>query len=100
MAVPGKMALRTGRPLHGGGRAVVVEQAEEFGPRVVADRVHHPLALGHQREVHVGDQDALARPERISEVLALGRHDGGAVAAPAGAAQALVRADLRDLLVG
>lgn len=86
--------------MHERGRTVVVEEAQEFGPSVVADRVHHPLALGHEREVHVGDQDALAGSEGVGKVLAFGRDDGGAVAASAGATQPLVRADLGHLLVG
>jgi hypothetical protein len=75
--------LGTVRLVHERGRTVVVEEAEKLRPGVVSDGIHHPLALGHQREVHVGDQDALTLPERVGEVTALGRDDRGAVAAAA-----------------
>src|SRR5271168_2960675 len=37
-------------------RAIVPQQRQQFGPCVVADRVHHALALDDQRHVEVGDQ--------------------------------------------
>ena len=41
----------------GGGRS----EAEQFGPAVMAARVHQLLALIDQREVQLGDGDAFAR---------------------------------------
>src|ERR1700712_2931678 len=45
---PGSDGVHRGR---GGGGTVVDRQAQQLGPRVVADRVHHSLALGDQRHV-------------------------------------------------
>jgi hypothetical protein len=53
----------------------------------VAHRIHHPLALGDQRQVQVGHHQALALAQRLGQQLALGRDDGGAAAA----AQRLLR---------
>src|SRR5687767_10808392 len=59
------------------GGATVDQQTEQFGPAVVAARVHQLLALDDQREVEVGDDDAFARAEGLTEKASIGRHDRG-----------------------
>ncbi len=82
------------------GRAVVPQQRQQLRPRVVADRIHHPLALDDQRHVEIGDKDALARGQRRHDVVAFRRDDRGHAAAANAAPGALVGRDFRDLLLG
>ncbi len=41
-------------------RAIVDDEMQQFGPRIVADGIHHPLALEDQAHVEIGNQDAFA----------------------------------------
>src|ERR1700710_671582 len=61
-------------------RRVAQHEAEQFGPRVMADAVHHPLALDDQRHVEIGDHQAFAFAARRRQMHALGRDDGGVAA--------------------
>src|SRR5580700_5676393 len=45
-------------------RARIEVEADQLRPGVMADRVHHPLALDDQRKVEIGDQQPLAFGER------------------------------------
>jgi hypothetical protein len=72
---------------HGGSAAIIDHQVQQFRARVVAHRIHHALALGDQRHVQVGHQDAFAAAQRLGQQLAFGRDDGGTAAA----AQRLLR---------
>ena len=84
--------------VRGGG--AVDQEAEQFGPAVVAARVHQLLALIDQREVEVGNDDAFARAEGLAQQGSIGRHDRGeATAGDRADAAASVLRDLR-LLIG
>lgn len=77
-----------------------MDEVEEFGPGVVADRVHHALALQHERHVEIGDEDALAGGERRGEQLAFRRDDRREATAGERFSQLFVGRDLFALLVG
>ena len=51
---------------------VVEHQMHQFGPGIMADTVHHPLALEDEAHVEIGDQDALALGEWWRNMPALG----------------------------
>jgi hypothetical protein len=53
------------------GRALIELDADEFGARVMADGIHHPLALDDEGKIEVGDENALAFGQRRGEVAAL-----------------------------
>ena len=59
----------------------VDDEVQQFGAGIVADRVHHPLALDDQAHVEIGNQDAFALGDRRGEMLALGGDDGRHAAA-------------------
>src|SRR5262249_35360399 len=63
------------------GAGAVDQETEQFGPAVVAARVHQLLALVDQREVEVGDDDAFARMERLAQQRSVRGHDRGEAAA-------------------
>jgi hypothetical protein len=91
------------REMHGHGglrRPVVDGERQQLGPRVVADRIHHSLALGDQRHVEVGHHHAFAFGQRRRQVLALGRDDGRVAAAAQRLLQLRIGRDRADLLVG
>src|SRR5262249_32835669 len=82
------------------GGSAVDPKTEQFGSAVVAARVHQLLALVDQREVEVGNEDALAGMERLAQKGSVGCHDRGETAARDRAdAAAGVLHDLR-LLIG
>jgi hypothetical protein len=85
---------------HRRGRAAVHDKMQQFGSGIVADRIHHPLALDDQAHVEIGDQDAFAFGERRHDVFALGRDDRGHAAAAQGLLQPASGRDGGDLLVG
>jgi hypothetical protein len=62
-------------------RTVVEDQLEQLGAGVVADRIHHPLALHDEAHVEIGCEDALALGQRRNDMRALRRDDGGHAAA-------------------
>src|SRR6218665_1667753 len=62
--------------MHRGGRCVVDGKAQQLGPRVVTDRVHHPFALGDEGHVEIGDDHAFAFAQRLGQQVAFGRDDG------------------------
>jgi hypothetical protein len=88
------------RAVHQTRRPVVQHEREQFWPGVVTDRIHHPLALGDQREVKIGDKDSLAAGKRWYEVIALRRHDRSHAAAAQALAQTFLGRDLGDLFFG
>ena len=63
---------------------------KEFGPGIVADRVHHPFALDDETEIEVGYENALALRQRRHHMDALRRHDRGHAAAAQRATKFLV----------
>jgi hypothetical protein len=81
--------------------SAVEQETQDFGPAVVAARVHELLALVDEREVEVGDHHAFAGADRFADQRAIGRYDRGKAAAGnrADAATAGVLGDLR-LLIG
>ena len=89
-----------GKNLHRWRGAVVEQESEKFGAGVVPDRVHHPLALGDQTHVEVGDQQALALRQGWNDVAALWRDNGGEAAAGQCLVQFRVRRDRGLLFVG
>ena len=89
-----------GNSLHRRGGAVVEQKLQKFGAGVVADRIHHPLALGDQAHVEIGDEQALALRQGRNDVAALGRNDRGEAAAGQRLVQFRVGGDGGLLLVG
>ena len=67
----GRCGGRDGQRRHRRLRSVVEREREQFRPRVMADLVHHPLALDDQRHVEIGDEDAFAAGERRREMARL-----------------------------
>ena len=67
---------------------VIENEVEKLGARVVADRVHHPLALGDEGEVKIGDEQPLALGQRRCEMPAFRRDDRRHAAAAQGVLQA------------
>ena len=63
---------------------------KEFGPGIMADRVHHPLALDDEAEIEIGHQDSLTLGQRWHHMGALRRHNRGHAAATQRAPQLLV----------
>lgn len=62
-------------------RARIVMQLQEFGPRVVADGIHHPLAFRYEAHVEIGDEQTFAFAHRRNDVTTLRRNDRRAIAA-------------------
>ena len=81
------------------GRSPVDQETQQFGPAVVAARVHHLLALVDQREVEVGDDDAFARADRFADQGSIGCHDRGKATTRDGANAAAGVADDPRLLI-
>ena len=77
--------------MHRRSGSVVDQEREQFGARIVADGIHHPLALDDQRHVEIGDQDALTRRERLHHMAAIRGDDCGHAAAAQAGAQAFIR---------
>jgi hypothetical protein len=80
---PGRQCCwRGGSPkLHRPRRAIIENKMKELGPGIVADRIHHPLALDDEAEIEVGHQDAFALRQRRRHMDAFWRHDRGHAAA-------------------
>lgn len=72
---------------------------QQFRPGIVADRIHHPLALDDQAHVEIGDQDAFAFGQWRNDMLAFRRDDRRHAAAAQCLLQSLIRSDRGDLLV-
>ena len=66
----------------------------------MADGIHHPLALGDQAHVEVGDQQALALRQGRNDVAALRRNDRGEAAAGQRLVQFRIGGDGGLLFVG
>ena len=77
-----------GGEFEGAGGAAVEHQVQELGARIVADRVHHSLALEDQAHVEVGQENALALGKGRHDMPALGRDDCRHAAAGEAALQA------------
>src|SRR5580704_11660863 len=76
---PGRWGGRRGGSpkLHRSRRAIIENEMKEFGPGIMADRVHHPLALDDEAEIEIGHQDSLALGQRWHHMGALRRHNRG-----------------------
>ena len=72
---------------------------QKLRPRIVADRVHHPLSLEDQAHIEVGNENSLAFGDRWCEMFTLRRDDGRHAAAAQRLLQVLLRCDRADLLV-
>ncbi len=79
---------------------IVEHELQQLGPGVVADRVHHALALDDEVEIEIGDQHAFALGQRRHDMGAFGRDDRRHAAAVQRLAQLFVGRDFRDLLFG
>ena len=77
----GERRIVRAAPDHRRGRPGVEVELQQVRPGVMADRVHHPLALGDQAHVEVGDEQALAARQWRHGVAPFRRDDGGAIAA-------------------
>lgn len=60
---------RQGRDVGGGG--AVDPQAQQVGPAVVADAVHHPFVFGDQGGIELGDGEAFAFGQGTGQVAPL-----------------------------
>jgi len=54
------------------GRTLIELDADEFGACVMADGIHHPLALDDEGKIKVRDENTLALGQRRDEVATLG----------------------------
>src|SRR6202021_3710729 len=81
-------------------RALVELDADEFGARVMADGIHHPLALDDEGKIEVGYENALAFGQRRGEEATLRRDDRGHASAAQAPLQGFVRRDRGDLRFG
>src|ERR1700722_14620974 len=82
------------------GRALIELDADEFGTRVMADGIHHPLALDDEGKIEVGDENSLALRQRRGEVAAFGRNDRGHASPAQAPLQGFVRRDRGNLRFG
>src|ERR1700733_1482244 len=82
------------------GRTLIELDADEFGTRVMADGIHHSLALDDEGEIEVGEENALAVGQRRDEVATLRRDDRGHVSPAQAALEGFVRRDRGDLGFG
>ncbi len=75
-------------------------QTKKIGPGVVADAVHHALALDDQRHVEIGHQDAFTFLQGRRQVAAFRADDRRAAAAAQALLQCWVGLDSGYLRVG
>lgn len=80
-------------------RAIVDDEMQQFRSRIVANGIHHPLALEDQAHVEIGNQDAFALGDRGGQMFAFGRDDRRHATATQRLLQPFVRRDRPDLLV-
>ncbi len=59
-----RVRLRFRLGLHWARRTVVEDELEKLGTGIVADRIHHPLALDDQSHIEIGRENSLALGER------------------------------------
>ena len=81
-------------------RAIVENETEKLGAGVMADRIHHPLALDDEAEVEVGDEDTFALGQRRHQMGAFRRDDRGHAAAAQPAPKLFINADPGAILTG
>ena len=61
--------------------ALIEHEVEELGPSVMADGIHHPLALDDETHVEIGNQNALTIFQRRHQMRTFWRDDRGHAAA-------------------
>src|ERR1700722_3228979 len=94
----GKRGL--GRSMQRTGRTLIELDADEFGARVMANGIHHPLALDDEGKIEVGDENTLPLRQWWDEVATLGRDDRGHASPAQAALKGFVRRDRGDLRFG
>ena len=61
--------------------SAIDEQAQELGPAVVPNAIHHAFAFGDERKVEVGQHHPLPLREGRREQVPFGGDDGGVATA-------------------
>ena len=63
-----RVRLRYRLGLHRARRTVVKDELEKFWAGIVADRIHHPLALHDEAHIEIGRENSLTLGERRHHV--------------------------------
>ena len=85
--------------MQGARRAIMEHERQQLRPGVVADRIHHALALDDEPEIEIGDQQTFAAGQRWDHVCAFGRDDRRHAPAAQRFAQLFIGRNLGDLLL-